>query len=121
MARQTLSKLTALGSYPVLPLTANSADLPMTAADATNKEQFVATGKDLIIVHNTGASAYTVTVTSVLDVRNNRTGDIATYSLGAGEYAAIGPLEKMGWMQSDGKIYIEASNAAVKFGVVALP
>lgn len=120
MARQTLSKLTSLGNFPSIPLTANSADLPMTAANTTDKEQFVASGRDLIIIHNTGASAYTFTVTSVADGRNKRTGDIATYSLGAGEYAAIGPLEKDGWMQNDGKIYLEASNAAVKFGVVAL-
>jgi hypothetical protein len=121
MARQTLTKLTAPGSFPALPLTADSADLPMTAADTSNKEQFVATGKDLIVAHNTGASAYTVTITSVADGRNRRTGDITSYSIGAGEYAAFGPFEKAGWMQTDGKIYLEANNTAVKFGVVALP
>lgn len=121
MARQTLTKLTPGGSFPSIPLTANSADLPMTAADAVNKEQFAATGKDLVIAHNTGASPYTVTITSVADGRTKRTGDIATYSIGAGEYAAFGPFEKLGWAQADGMIYLEASNASVKFGVVALP
>jgi hypothetical protein len=120
MPRQTLTKLTALGTFPALPLTANSADLTMTAADATNKEQFVASGNDLIIAHNTGASTRTITVTSVADGQTKRTGDITTFSLGAGEYAAFGPFGKQGWMQADGKIYLEASHAEVKFGVVQL-
>jgi len=92
----------------------------MTAADATNKEQFFSTGKELVIAHNTGVSTRTITITSVASARNNRTGDITTYSLGAGEYAALGPFEREGWMQSDGYIYLEASHADVKFGIVTL-
>jgi hypothetical protein len=91
----------------------------MAAADASNLNQFVANGKDLVIAHNTGASAYTITITSAADPYG-RMGDIATYSLGAGEYAVFGPLELAGWVQTDGKVYLQASNAAVKFGVVDL-
>jgi len=120
MARQTLTKLTALGTFPALQPAANSADLTMTAADTVNKEQFVASGNDLIIAHNTGASPHTITVTSVADGQTKRTGDITAYSLGAGEYAALGPFAKQGWVQADGKIYLEANHAEVKFGVVQL-
>jgi len=119
MARQTLSKLTLGGNFPTI--SANSADMSMTAADATNKEQILATQKQIVIAHNTGASTRTVTITSVADSRTNRTGDISAYSLGAGEYAAFGPFEREGWMQSDGYIYLEASHAEVKFGVLTLP
>src|SRR5689334_19627624 len=111
MARQTLTKLTVLGSFPTLPITANAADLPMTAADATNKEQFVLDGKHIIIAHNTGAGARTVTLTSVADAGNARTGDITAYSIGAGEYAAFGPFDRQGWMQTAGYMYIEAEHA----------
>lgn len=120
MARQTLTKLTALGSYPALPITANAADLPMTAANATDKEQFVADSRNIVIAHNTGASARTITITSVADPSNNRSGDISAYSLGAGEYAAFGPFEPQGWRQTDGYIYLEAAHAEVKFGVIKL-
>lgn len=34
MARQTLTKRTAIGNYPTLPITADSLDVTMTAADA---------------------------------------------------------------------------------------
>jgi hypothetical protein len=118
MARATLTALAALGAYGTYG--ANLADLPMTAADVANKNEVVATNNDLIIAHNTGGSAYTVTVTSVADPSFGRTGDIAAYSVGAGEYAAIGPMKNAGWKQADGKLYFEASNAAVKLGVVAL-
>ena len=118
MARQTLTKQVPLGPYPTLPVAANALDLTETAADATNKEQFVPSGDDLVIVHNTGASPYTVTFTSMADDKN-RTGDISAYSVGAGEIAAF-RFKKPGWMQSDGRVYMEASNAAMKYAVLQL-
>lgn len=118
MARQSHTPLTALGTKTNV-YTANAADLTMTAADVSNKEQVTATGNELIIAHNTGASTYTITISSVVD-EQGRTGDISAYSLGAGEYAVFGPFGTEGWRQTDGKLYFEASNVAVKFGVVRL-
>lgn len=116
MARQTLNKVSLLGPYPTLPVAANALDLPFTAADVTNKEQFVPSDNDLVLAWNTGASPYTVTITSAPDALN-RTGDIATYSIGAGEIAAL-RIKKQGWVQPDGKVYLEASNAAVKYAII---
>ena len=118
MARQTITKQVPLGPYPTLPVAANALDLVETAADATNKEQFAPSGNDLVIIHNTGASAYTVTFTSAAD-EQKRTGDVTTYSLGAGEIMAF-RFKTPGWKQSDGYIYMEASNAAVKYAVIQL-
>ncbi|MBI5964938.1 MAG: hypothetical protein HY863_15775 [Chloroflexi bacterium] len=121
MARQTLTKVTLLGSYPALPIAANAADVAFVAADVTNKEQIVPGGNDLIVVWNTHATnPYTVTFNSVADDKN-RTGDITAYSIGAGEIAMFGPFKQTGWMQTDGKMYMEASNAAIKYAVIALP
>ena len=118
MARATLTKTTALGHRSDV-YTAGAAALTMTAADASNKNQFAASAKDLVIAHNTGASPYTVTITSTPDGLG-RSGDIATYSVPAGVYAVFGPFGLDGWVQTDGKVYLEASNAAVKFGAVDL-
>lgn len=115
MARQTLTKSTAPGSYA----TAGVA-VTMTAADTVNKEQFVSTGKELVIAHNTGGSPYTVTITSVAD-EYGRSGDITAYSVAAGAIAAFGPFPVHGWRQSNDNIYLEANNTAVKFGVIVLP
>lgn len=118
MARATLTKSTLEGQWG--DYGAGEADLTFTAADASNKNQFVASGKDLVIAHNTdGANPYTVTITSVAD-EMGRTGNITTYSLAAGDIAAFGPFGLDGWEQTDGYIYLEASNAAIKFAVIAL-
>ena len=119
MARETLTKTTALGSYGDYSV-GNAADVTMTAANVADKNQFTATGDDLIVVHNTGGAPYTFTVTSSADPYG-RTKDISAYSIGAGEYAVFGPLELTGWVQSDGKVYCEANNALVKIGVIKLP
>ena len=122
MARTTLTKTTPLGSSSAGYAVANAADLTMTAcsgSSGSNGNQFVCGGKDLVIAHNTGGSAYTITISSVADPYG-RTGDVATYSLGAGEYGVFGPFDTTGWRQTDGYIYLEATNVAVKFGIVAL-
>jgi hypothetical protein len=118
MARQSHTPLTALGTKKDA-YTANAADLAMTAADAANYEEVAFTGREIVIAHNTGGSAYTVTISSVADDQG-RTGDINAYSLGAGEYAAFGPFDLEGWLQSGKKLYFQASNAAVKFGVIKI-
>lgn len=118
MPRVTLTKQVPLGPYPSLPVGAGTMTLTETAADITNKEQFVPSGDDLIIAHNTGLSARTITITSVVDERK-RTGDITTYSIAAGGIAVF-RITKPGWMQTDGRIYIEANNAEVKWAVVQL-
>jgi len=118
MARQTITKQIPLGPYPTLPVAANALDLAETAAIVADKEQFVPSGDDLVIIHNTGASPYTVTFTSAADSLR-RTGDITTYSVGAGLLAAL-RFKKPGWMQNDGRVYMEASNAAVKYVVIQL-
>jgi len=119
MARANLTITTALGSYPTLQPAANACDLTMAAADVANKNQAVLSGNDVVVAHNTGVGAVTLTISSVAD-QHNRTGDITAYSIGAGEYAVFGPLKSLGWMQSDGKLYLEASSADLKLGVVAL-
>lgn len=121
MARSTLVKTTASGNFPTLQPAANSLDITMAATVVADKTQFVASGKDMVIIQNTGASPHTFTITSVAAGLNKRTGDITSYSLGAGELASFGPVEREGWMQSDGNVYLEADHIEIKFGVITLP
>lgn len=117
MARAILTKTVALG--PFGSYGANLADLTMAAANVADKNRFLATNNDLVIAHNTGLSARTITVTSTTDPFG-RTGDITAYSLGAGEYAVFGPFCLTGWLETDGYVWLEANNAEVLFGVVDL-
>lgn len=118
MARTTLVKTTAKGPFPVLPVAAGGLDVTMAAADVVNKNQFLPSGNDLVIMQNSGATPYTVTINSAPDAQN-RSGDVETYSLDAGDICGF-LVKTNGWVQTDGNVYLEASNAAVKFGVISL-
>lgn len=94
-----------------------AATLTETAADVSNGNQFVMSGDEQIIAHNSGASAYTVTLSSAPDFLG-RTKDITTYSIAAGAIAYFGPFKTHGWKQSTGKFFLDASNAAIKYAIV---
>lgn len=103
-------------------IAANGADVVLTAADATNKQQVTLTGNEMILAYNSSAdTAYTITINSVADSDLGRTGDITAYSLGFGEFALFGLVPIKGWAQTNGKLYFEASNAAIKFVVIRVP
>lgn len=109
-----------------LPVTANPGPYPstvqtvtMTAADVTNKNQFPLTGREIVIIQNTDTVARTVTITSTPDPQG-RTRDISAVSIAAGAIAVVGPFGLPGWIQTDGMLYLEASAATVKFGVITL-
>lgn len=114
MARQTLTKTTVPGPNP----TAGTA-VTMTAADTVNKEQFALTGKEIVVVQNTDTVSRTYTINSVADPYG-RTGDITAASIAAGAIHVLMP-GTIGWKQTDGMLYLEASNALVKFGVLTVP
>lgn len=111
------------GGYPTLPLGALSAALAFTTADAVSNT-FVSTGRELLLVRNTGTGAQTVTVTSVADALN-RSGDITTYSLPIGsvtpQFAVLGPFPQQGWKQTNGTIIVAASSTDIAFAVIRLP
>lgn len=114
MARTVLTKTTATENNATAGVS-----LTLTAADISNLNSFVCTGYDLVVAQNTGGVGYTVTITSAPDAMG-RTKDITTEAIAAGEVRIYGPFQGLGWRQTDGSIYLQASNAAVKFAVVAM-
>lgn len=119
MARTVITPQSVPGSYPGT-IAANGANFTWAAADVTNKNQFISTGRELLLVKNDDAGVQTITINSVQDPYK-RTGDISSYSLGTLIFAVFGPFPVLGWMQSDSNIYLEASSANVKFAVLKLP
>lgn len=119
MARQTHTPVQLLGGFPSpLALAGATAKTPV-AADASNKEQVVLTGKEMVKMTNTGATPRAVTFTSVADAQG-RTGDL-TDTIAPDKDAYYGPFPMSGWMQSDGKLYFEAAHADVTVVVIRLP
>jgi hypothetical protein len=119
MGRTTLTRTTPLGPYPTLQPAADALDLILTAADTTNNNQILLDGPVIVVAHNTGVAARTLTITSSADAQN-RTGDISAYSIGAGEYACFKIDQTTGWKQTDGYLYLQANNAEVKIGAIRL-
>jgi hypothetical protein len=105
--------------YPTFPIAPDSLDVAFTVGDAVNGLEYVATGRELVLMRNVNAGPQTFTLKSVKD-ELNRTGDITTYSMGAGEFAPLYPPLK-GFQQPDGKVYIDVSHNDVNIMVLRLP
>lgn len=128
MARTTLLKTTLNLAYPALPITALSADLNFqacTGSSGSSGNQFAwgDAGRLLLVAINTGTTARTVTITSKVDPFN-RTGDITAYAVALGALASpiasAWILERQGFYQSDGMLYVEANHAEIKFACIPI-
>lgn len=119
MARVTLTKTNIPGPYADA-----GAVITMAAADTSDGNRFVLTGKEVLIAHNTGGSTRTVLCVSVAD-RFGRTNDLGAENILTGEYKVYGPgLALEGWNSVDAGVtylYVTANHADVKFGVLVLP
>lgn len=124
MAATPITPQAIKGPYPTLPVAANALDLSTTAADAANgnKAAFGSYSKLLLVWHNTGAGARTVTLTSVADAMN-RTGDVTAFSIGAGERGGF-LFERSGWSQPSGvdagSVLFSGEHAEVLFIVIGI-
>ena len=115
MARAILTKTAAPGSYAAAGVL-----LTLAAANVVDKNQFVASGNDLVVARNSGIVPHTVTITSAPD-EYGRLGNIAAYNIPAGETHIFGPFKNKGWLQSVGMVYLEADHAEILFGIITLP
>ena|ERR1700682_4322353 len=101
------------------PGVVNAGDLTTlpAVADVANGNNFVPAPGDVLHAVNTHATiAYTVTLASAPDERG-RTGDITAYNLVAGDTITFNYGDLIGWLQNDNTIWINGSNAAIKFWV----
>ena len=121
MARVLVAAQTLPGAYPTLQPGAGSRTLTYQAADASLFQYTpLVAKKTVVIAQNTDSGAHTVTFTSVVD-QYNRTGDITSYSVGAGVEAIFGPFDAPGWAQAGNQLWFQANDATVKFAVISLP
>lgn len=79
-----------------------------TASDASNGNQFLSTGKEILLVRNTSGGSLTLTVVAVADTIGRAVN--ASIIVGAGLYRSFGPIGIVGWRNSSG--YVETTGAA---------
>jgi hypothetical protein len=89
-----------------------------TACDASNGNSFVVTGQEILLVQNSGGSAYTFTISSVADPFGRSDTSLTGYSVAASAITAIQLKYLIGWQQTGGVLYTSCSNAAIKFAMV---
>lgn len=89
--------------------------------DGADDNDFAATGRDLLIVHNSTGAPVNLLVTSVAD-RFGRETDPNPLSLAipAGETHRFGPLATAGWAASNGRIKIQASATGLRAAILQL-
>ena len=116
-ARVDCPKTTVPGPYPASNFTGLATTL--TAADATNFNSFKPTGRDILVVYG-GAAGGTYTIQSAADPQG-RTGDFTTLTIAALAVHTFLFNNLVGWLQSDGTIWIKGSVNTVLFGVLSYP
>jgi hypothetical protein len=89
----------------------------VTASDASNKNETPFTGVFILIGRNSGASTRAITINSVADAVQNRTGDISD-TIVAGATKTYGPFAAEGFRQSGGVLHFEAAHAEVLWTVL---
>jgi hypothetical protein len=101
---------------------AGLADFTFAAGTITDGDNWVCSGRDLLVVRNTNVGAQTITIVSV-DDETNRAGNITAYSLAAGDFAVfgVGLTNSLGWQGTGKKIRITVSHAEVVVAVLTLP
>lgn len=113
MPRVTIAAVALVGGY-----SAAGAVAAETAADASDFNQTTHTGKNFCIIgRNSGVTTRAITITSIADAQQHRTGDIADTLL-TGERKVWGPFELDGFRQTDGFLYFQAAHAEVMFSVI---
>lgn len=94
------------------------ASFDWTDADATNKNRFRYTGREVLLIRNAG-SAQSVTIVSA-DDPYSRTEDI-TESVASGGTVAAPFMDRAGWVQTDGYVHVNAGSSAIKLAVLRVP
>ena len=119
MGRKQIPVISPLGPYPTLPVSALALNFVFTTADSVNFDQFNLTGRELILIRNSTGGALTVTFESVAD-EFGRTGDITTYSVGAGLFACLWVGKIPGWNNA-GQFFMRSSASTMDYAVIKIP
>lgn len=121
MPRTLLPNNPATVLQPTGPSSGTALNPVLTAADATNGNYFVATGRDLVTLYNTdGSNPYTLNVVSAPDACTGRLANIVNYVIPAGGVVEFLVLPTSVFTQTDGTVQLTANNTLVKFLIRSL-
>lgn len=114
MARTRLTVVEVPKTHP-----GGSVAYTFTAHDIVNENDFLTTGREVLLIESSDAGVQDVVITSAPD-SYGRTQDL-TVSVAAGATRAVYFSTRDGWMQSDGAIYLDCTVATIGYAVLRLP
>jgi len=114
MARTTLTPTSIAGGSSV---GVGFQEFTWTDADVANGNQFVSTGKEILLARNTNADSPLVD----RKVTMHKTNGQIEHTLGGGEYLTSGQIPTTGWQQGDTYCYINGDHADIEFAVLVMP
>ena len=89
------------------------------AHDDTNQNEFVLTGREVLLIKSADGGPQDVVIDSVAD-RYGREGPL-TITVEAGEEVALAFLSREGWMQPEGTLHLDCTVATISYAVLRLP
>lgn len=96
--------------------------IPPNTPDVANGNYFVPTGAEILLLRNTAGASATLTLVPTADPYGAvGSGAPSIITVPAASWAAIGIIRPTGFIQSDGRIYFDASATTLRVYVVSLP
>ena len=90
-----------------------------TAHDTVNENEFVLTGREVLLIKSTDAGPQDVVISSVPD-SFGRSQDL-TVTVAASAEVALAFLSREGWMQPEGTLHLDCTVATISYAVLRLP
>lgn len=93
--------------------------LSFTSCNANGGNSFFSTGREILLIENSGTSTYTLSLVSVKDPLARYDASLQSYALAPGMIAAIQMKYQAGWSYYR-KISMTCSNSAIRYAVLQL-
>jgi hypothetical protein len=93
-----------------------SLDKVFTAADMTNNNAFLSSGRDLLIVYNSDSAPHTFTITSAPDI-DSRSVNVV-YTVGIGSYSFVDITSASIFVQGTNLVLLAASDVHIQYLVI---
>jgi hypothetical protein len=114
MARTRLTVVELPKTYP-----GGEEEWSFEAADTSNQNDFLLTGREILLIDNANVAGQDVTISSVADPYG-REGDL-TVTVAATSTVALYFGARTGWMQADGALYLDTTSSDISYAVLRLP
>jgi hypothetical protein len=118
MARTSLTVQILPGAYSAAT-TVKWTELDMSATATSSGNAFTLSGAEVLMLRNDLGTTAKVVISAVNDPFGRSVN--STIGLAASGYKVFGPIKTVGWIQTDGKCYLETTSSDIYAAVMKVP